>query len=125
MPVEVPVPLMAVAFPIVPGKTAEWHTFIGELNGPRHKEFADARRRAGVRERTYLQATPMGDLVIVTLEGDDPARSFGQLMAAKDEFTTWFLERVKAIHGVDLTAPMTEAPSRLVVDSTKVAVPAA
>ncbi len=118
-------PLMAVAFPIVPGKTAEWHTFIDELNGPRHQEFANARRRAGVRERTYLQATPMGDLVIVTLEGDDPARSFGQLMAAKDEFTTWFLERVKAIHGVDLTVPMTEAPSKLVVDSDKVAASAA
>jgi hypothetical protein len=117
MPVEVSLPLMAVAFPIVPGKTAEWHTFIDELNGPRHQEFANARQRAGVRERTYLQATPMGDLVIVTLEGDDPARSFGQLMAAKDEFTTWFLERVKAVHGVDLTVPMTEAPSKLVVDS--------
>ena len=110
-------PLMAVAFPIAPGKTAEWQAFMEELNGPRHQEFAEARRRAGVRERTYLQATPMGDLVIVTLEGDDPARSFGQLMAAKDAFTTWFLERVKTIHGVDLTVPMTEAPSKLVVDS--------
>ena len=74
MPVEVSMPLMAVAFPIAPGKTAEWQAFMEELNGPRHQEFADARRRAGVRERTYLQATPMGDLVIVTLEGDDPAR---------------------------------------------------
>jgi hypothetical protein len=117
VPVEVSLPLLAVAFPIVPGKSAEWHAFIEELNGPRHQEFADARRRAGVRERTYLQATPMGDLVIVTLEGDDPARSFGQLMAAKDAFTTWFLERVKAIHGVDLSVPMTEAPSKLVLDS--------
>ena len=26
--------------------------------------------------------------VIVTLEGDDPARSFGQVMAARDAFTT-------------------------------------
>jgi hypothetical protein len=114
---EVPLPLMAVAFPIAPGQTAEWHTFMDQLNGPRHQEFADSRRGADVHERTFLQSTPMGDLVIVTLEGDDPARSFGQLMAAKDAFTTWFLERVKAVHGVDLTAPMTEAPSKLVVDS--------
>jgi hypothetical protein len=117
VPVEVPLPLMAVAFPITPGKTAEWQAFMAELNGPRRQEFADARRRAGVHERTFLQATPMGDLVIVTLEGDDPARSFGQMMAAKDAFTTWFLERVKAVHGVDLTVPMTEAPSKLIVDS--------
>jgi len=32
-----------------------------ELNGPRHADFADSRRRAGVQERTFLQATPMGD----------------------------------------------------------------
>ena len=117
-------PLMAVAFPIAPGKTGEWHTFMEELNGPRHQEFADSRQRAGVHERTFLQSTPMGDLVIVTLEGDDPARSFGQMASATDPFTTWFLEQVKAVHGVDLTVPMHDAPSQLVVDSDRVVVPA-
>ena len=117
-------PLMAVAFPILPGKTAEWREFIGELSGARHAEFADSRRLAGVHERTFLQATPMGDLVIVTLEGDDPARSFGQMTSATDPFTTWFLEQVKAVHGVDLTVPMHDAPSRLVVDSDRAEVPA-
>jgi len=113
------VALLAVAFPIVPGKTAEWKAFIAELNGPRCEDFADSRRRAGVHERTFLQKTPMGDLVLVTLEGEDPARSFGQMVSAKDAFTTWFLERVMAIHGVDLTAPMTGAPSEMVVDSSR------
>jgi hypothetical protein len=92
-----------------------------ELNGPRHADYVDARRRAGVQERAFLQATPMGDLVIVTLEGDDPARSFGQMMHATDPFTVWFLERVKAIHGVDLTAA-TGSPSQLVIDSNRAAV---
>jgi hypothetical protein len=110
---------MAVAFPIAPGKTADWREFMAALNGPRHAEFAESRRRAGVHERTFLQATPMGDLVIVTLEGDDPAGSFGQMVGAKDAFTTWFLDQVKAVHGVDLSVPMTEAPSTLVVDSAK------
>jgi hypothetical protein len=108
--------LQAVAFPIVPGKEAEWRTFMDELKGPRQREFAETRRRAGVRERTFLQPTPMGDLVVVTLEGDDPGKSFGQMMAARDDFTTWFLERVKAIHGVDLSVPM-PPPSQLVIDT--------
>ena len=78
----------------------------------------------GVHERTFLQSTPMGDLVIVTLEGDDPGRAFGQMMGADDAFTAWFIERAKAVHGVDVSAPMTGSPSELVVDTGPVAVPA-
>jgi hypothetical protein len=124
VPTEVSLVLNAVAFPILPGKTAEWRDFVGELNGARHAEFVESRRRAGVHERTFLQSTPMGDLVIVTLEGDDPARSFGQITSATDAFTVWFLERAKAVHGVDLAAPMTGSPSELVLDSGGVAAPA-
>ena len=65
--------VMAVTFPILPGKTPEWRTWMTELNGPRHEDFVDSRRRAGVHERTFLQQTPMGDVVIVTLEGRDPS----------------------------------------------------
>jgi hypothetical protein len=123
VPTEVLLALNAVVFPILPGKTAEWHEFIAELNGARHDDFVESRRRAGAQERTFLQSTPMGDLVVVTLEGDDPARSFGQIVSATDSFTRWFLERVKAIHGVDLAAPMVGgSPSKLVVDSSRAAV---
>ncbi len=110
-------PMMAVAFPILPGKTAEWRAFMEEINGPRRAEFLESRRRAGVRERTFLQPTPMGDLVIVTLEGDDPGHSFGQMMGAGDAFTTWFIERASAVHGVDVSAPLAGAPSEQVIDT--------
>ena len=75
-------PMMAVAFPILPGKTAEWRAWMDEINGPRRDEFDASRKAAGVRERTFLQETPMGDLVLVTLEGDDPAHAFGKMMNA-------------------------------------------
>jgi len=109
--------LNAVVFPILPGKTDEWREFIAELNGPRRAEFTASRAAAGAHERTYLQQTPMGDIVIVTLEADDPGRSFGQMMAATDPFSVWFLGRVKALHGVDLSVPMTGSPSELVIDT--------
>lgn len=110
-------PMMAVAFPILPGKTEEWRAFMEEINGPRRAEFFESRRRAGVRERTYLQPTPMGDLVIVTLEGDDPGHSFGQMVSAGDAFTKWFIERASAVHGVDVSAPLPGPPSELVIDT--------
>ena len=115
-------PLVAVAFPILPGKTPEWRAWLDELNGPRHQEFVDSRRRAGVHERTFLQPTPMGDLVITTLEGDDPMRAFGQLMNATDSFSKWFIERATAVHGLDPSVPLTGSPSELVADSGPVAV---
>ncbi len=118
-------PMMAAAFPIVPGKTPEWRAFVEELNGARREEFVESRRRVGVRERTFLQSSPMGDLVIVTLEGDDPAEGFRQMASATDEFTKWFVERTKALHGVDPSdMPTTGSPSELVVDTDQVAMPA-
>ena len=113
--------LNAVVFPILPGKTAEWRSFVAQLEGARKAEWAESRKRVGVRERAFLQPTPMGDLVIVTLEGDDPGRSFGQMVSATDPFSLWFIERVKAIHGVDLATPMA-SPSELVLDTERVAV---
>jgi hypothetical protein len=112
-------PMIAVAFPILPGKTAEWRAWMDEVNGPRRAEFDASREAAGVHERTFLQQSPMGDLVLVTLEGDDPGRAFGKMMSAYDAFTRWFTERAQAIHGVDLTVRPTGEPSELVVDTDR------
>jgi hypothetical protein len=67
----------------------------------------------------------MGDLVIVTLEGDDPEHAFGRMMSTKDAFTTWFLERAQAIHGLEPSAIATGSPSDLVVETDRVTVPVA
>ena len=109
--------VMAVTFPILPGKTPAWRSWMSELNGPRHEEFAASRSRAGVHERTFLQETPGGDVVIVTLEGKDPARSFKTMTSGTDAFTSWFLKQAKDVHGIDLTMPLNGSSSHLVIDS--------
>ena len=88
-----------------------------ELGGARREEFVASRRAAGVRERTFLQATPMGELVVVTLEGDDPQASFARMISADDEFTKWFIAHANEAHGMDLSQPMAESPSTLIIDS--------
>jgi hypothetical protein len=109
--------LMAVAFPIAPGKTDEWKRFIAELNGARRAEFVASRKAIGARERTFMQPTPMGDLVVVTLEGDNPGQSFGKFVGSTDPFTLWFLKQVKEIHGIDLTQAASGPMPELVIDS--------
>ena len=108
--------LMAVAFPIPPGKLEDWRRFIGELNGARRAEYVASRKALGVRERAFLQPTPMGDMVLVTLEGDNPAEAFGRFVNSTDPFTVWFLAQTKELHGIDLTKAAGPMPE-LVVDS--------
>ena len=92
----------------------------GKIKGPRRAEFERPACNAGVDERTFLKATPMGDLVIVTLEGDEPGHAFGKMMGASDAFTTWFMERAKAIDGIDLSVPGGRAsPSELLSISAR------
>jgi len=112
--------LIAVAFPILPGKTHEWRAWMDEVNGSRREEFDASRRNAGVHERTFLQSTPMGDVVIVTLEGDDPGRAFGRMLGANDEFAKWFAAKAKDVHGVDLTQQQTVSIPELIVDTDRV-----
>ena len=97
--------MLAMAFPIVPGKTEQWQKFAAQLKGPRRADFVASRKRLGVRERTFLQHTPMGDFVVVTLEGDDPRSAFQRFAEGNDEFTKSFLAEVGAVHGVDLSKP--------------------
>lgn len=109
--------MLAMAIPILPGKTDAWREFIKELNGPRKGDFDASRRRLGVRERTFFQSTPMGDLVLVTLEGDDPAGAFAAFGQGSDEFTTWFMGVAQDVHGMDMAAPPPGPVPELVADT--------
>ena len=61
---------------ILADKTEQFKALVNALNGEKKADFAASRKRLGVRERTFHQQTPMGDFVVVTLEGDDPAGAF-------------------------------------------------
>jgi hypothetical protein len=112
--------LAAFSAPILPGKTDQWLKFIGELNGAKSAQFKESRKKHNVRERTFLQKTPHGDFVIVTLKGDDPMAGFAAFASAHDEFTDWFVKEVQEIHGFNLremsAAPMPE----MIIDSGEV-----
>lgn len=111
--------MIAVAFPIVPGKTEAWKQWMLEIQpgGAHRDEFVASRKNAGVRERTFFQPTPMGDFVVVTLEGDDAENAFGRMMSVQDDFTKWFVSNVAEMHGVDPSHFPPGPPSQLVMDT--------
>src|SRR5450432_1345342 len=109
--------IFAIAVPIAPSQTDNWLHFIAELKGPRSAAFKASRKQLGVHERTFLQKTPMGDFVLVTLEGADPASAFAKFGQGTDDFTKWFLKAVNEIHGIDLGAPPPGPLPELIIDS--------
>jgi hypothetical protein len=106
-----------MAVPILPGKTERWKQFAHELNEDRNDDFVASGNRLNVHERALLQQTPMGDMVIVTLEGPDPENAFKNFAWGNDSFTNWFAKEVKEIHGFDLKNPSQEPMPELVIDS--------
>lgn len=109
--------LLAMAIPVLQGQEQEWQKFAHDLNVTYHEEFQASRRKLGVRERVFLQQTPMGEMVIVTLEGEEPETAFQNFASGNDAFTKWFLESVKKLHGFDLSAPPPAPLPELVIDS--------
>lgn len=95
----------AIAAPLPPEKSAERWAFVKEIQGPRAKEHAVSRLRAGLtRETVVLQKTPQGEVAIGIFERPgDAAFSLLRTLEGTDPFDRWFAERVAAIHGI--TAP--------------------
>ena len=109
--------LFAGVIPILRGKEEEWKQWTRELNTTYRAEYVASRKKLKVRERSFLQHTPLGDLIIVTLEGENPEEAFANFVSEKNAFTDWFAAAVKSIHGVDLTQPPPGPTAELVVDS--------
>ena len=109
--------LLAMAVPIVKGKEDMFKKFIDELNGRWAEEFKESRKHLNVHERTYHQKTPMGEMIVVTLEGDNPEYALSQFSKGNDDFTRWFVQQVNEIHGIDLNNTDQIPVPELVLDS--------
>ena len=97
---------LALVIPILPEKTEDWRRFAKEALEARGKDFDESRRHVNLnRETVWIQPTPMGDVLIVYLEGDDPVRSNQAFVASKDPYDLWFKQQVLSITGIDFNQP--------------------
>lgn len=98
---------LAMAFPILPGKTEQWIHFNQEMAGPRRSEYeASCKRQGTTRQASYLQHTPQGDMAVLYSEAQDVQRVFEGFGMSQELFDVWFREQAKEIHGVDLSQPL-------------------
>ena len=109
--------LISMAVPILPGKTEAWKKWMHTCMNERSKEFKESRQNLGIRERAFLQQTPMGDFAIVTFEGENPETFLERFAKGTDSFTQFFVDGVKETSGFDLRQPMPGPIPELFVDS--------
>jgi len=108
---------LASAFPVLPGKEEALRQFTEQMAGPRRSEYQASRRRLGITiERSYLQHTPQGSIVIVYTEAAHPEQLLERIAASQEPFDLWFKQQLQNIHGVDFTQPPPGPPPELIFD---------
>ena len=95
-----------VLAPILEGKLDAWKQWIEEMNGPRSQELNSFNSRYGLTKReAWLAETPGGSAVIAIHEGPGGDGFMQKLGTSQESFDVWFREKIKEIHGLDVTQP--------------------
>ncbi len=97
---------LAMALPLLSGKTEAWKRWVQEMAGARLSEFQASRKRLGItREASFLQQTPQGDMAILYIETEDIARALQGLATSQNPFDVLFRQKTQELFGFDLTQP--------------------
>jgi hypothetical protein len=104
---------VAVAIPLVPGKTEVHKAMAEEVKGSRREAFDGFHARAGVTEDWWIEPTPNGDLVLLYLESDDLAGAMAHLAQSQEETEVWFKKTLLETEGIDWGAPPPPLPELL------------
>ena len=91
----------AIPFPVAPGKTDADAGSLAAYLKANMDQYRESRKRLGTTmERVYLQATPMGSVVISYAEAEQPFGAWVQAIVTSDlEIDKRFVAMVADIHG--------------------------
>ncbi len=87
--------MYAFTVPILPGKTETLKKYIQEIKTSRLDELAKSREQMGVHAiQFWLQHNPNGDMVVISMDIDNPSKFFDMLMHSNEPFDKWFREKI-------------------------------
>ena len=99
------------AMPLLAGQADTVRRMREEALGARRSEYEESRRRLGItEERAWIQSTPMGDMVLVYMETEDPHRALQGMAESQEPFDVWFRQYIQDAHGVDITRGQAPPP---------------
>ena len=107
--------MSVILAPILEGKLQAWKDWAGELSGA---EFEDFNSRYDLtRHAVWLAETPAGPMAIVLLEGPGADDHMHKLAASDNEYDRRHRDKIKEVHGLDVTQPPPGPLPELYVDS--------
>jgi len=108
---------LAMALPLLPGRTEAWKHWVQEMGGARLSEFQASRKRLGITgEASFLQQTPQGDMAILYIEAAVIAQALQGLATSQEPFDVLFRQQTQEFFGFDLAQPPSGPPSERVFD---------
>jgi flagellar motility protein MotE (MotC chaperone) len=96
---------IAMAFPVLPGKSEKARQFMKSLKTEHARDFAALEKKLETtKEAVFLQSSPGGDMIIDYYECAHPQKSAKALAELKDKFAVWMKSEISDITGVDVEA---------------------
>jgi hypothetical protein len=92
-------PAVAFALPVLPGQEETIKQMSEEVlgSGPLREAYEQSRRNLGItREMAWLQPTPLGDMMIVYWESDDPQYVLREIASSQDQFDSRFKQFIQS-----------------------------
>jgi hypothetical protein len=91
-------PGMAFVVPLIPGRSEAARAFAHEAVVTRAADHTASRRALGVSiEVVTLNVTPMGDMICVYVEAEDPEKSNTGFAASQSPHDRWFKDQLRTI----------------------------
>jgi hypothetical protein len=109
--------MVVLAAPVPAEKVQQHQQMLAEINGPRRAEYEASRQRAGLHERGFIQQSPDGGYLYISVwEGDDVPAGLEALLRDNSDFTRWFLQQIEEVHGMSADQGIPPLPEQ-VIDS--------
>ena len=95
-----------MAVPILPGKTESIKAMFKTVKEEKWKDYERVQKKSGIeKERDFLQATPMGDMLLIYMESKDIQKTLMSFSTSKDPFDLWYVEEIKKNTVVNFIQP--------------------
>lgn len=90
---------IAFALPILPGQEEAIRRTSEEVSGsgPLRSAYEGSRQSLGItEEKVWLQQTPIGEMIVVYWETDDPQRALREMADSQDQFDNQFKQLIES-----------------------------